>query len=201
MADQQTADLLDLFGAKQRIAYFEQRERDREELARLAHLAKVRFGHEVRTPDSDPDYIHRPLETRMRWEHEIEVIRKEEREKQAAKNRDAERQRSHREWVKKQETEAQLELERVEGNVKNFGWLRPETSESFSALPAPMRSRLVSLFGPSFVTELAAKTKSGLSWQQWTALKNLDPNAPQQTTSDDNAIAEKPSAGAPPNKD
>jgi hypothetical protein len=60
----------------------QQREREREELARVASIAEFDTAFPIRTRDNHPRYDGLPLETRRRSENAIEAIRREEAERQ-----------------------------------------------------------------------------------------------------------------------
>ena len=139
---------------------------------RLKYIALERLnsrGHYIPI-GFDPFDLNLPQETRGLITREMAAIQDEERKAAVQKEKDERRWAEHLEWEAKREAKEQAEQVRISENLRIHGSARPESLAQFSSLPVEMKSRLIGLFGPTFLEELGRKP-SGVSWALWDSLK------------------------------
>jgi hypothetical protein len=132
---------------------------------------------------ADFDYLDKllPVETRTKVERALEAELKEEARLREIAARAEAREKDHQVWLDQQSTAAQAARDRIATNIKSLGVARPETLEQFRGLPDATKVKLLgALGGTEWLHELAAKSKSGVSWEVWDRLKGYDPDAPDQ---------------------
>jgi hypothetical protein len=159
--DPQVADMI-------RIKELEAREKSFSERLEFEEIKQLVFRQMNIPSNYDIGGKYVPFETH----HRFVRLAGEEYERRDAERRKrdklAEQQKQHEEWLAKQEKAAQDRLVEIENNKRLYP--RPETVEEYDALPAEFKVQLFKRFGSDIRSQIKGKPK-GTTWERWEALQ------------------------------